>query len=240
MGAAPSCSVLATIGTSLALVACAPANDGAVAPPPVTSVATAVTSASASAVAAPSAPPVGPLTYTLVPPATEFDFADPRPAEAAGLRASLRDPVRSPDGSGFSVSFVLTNTTDAPIPVFQRWNSWGAYQWKIAIEDAKGQRVVAVNPQQAWTRNAPTAVFVEPHAELVLTSLVQAEPPNDMRPGVDRFTTGTRVGFPLRVRGLFACERNDEPGLRVGAGQRTIATSDLWVGAIASPWIDVR
>lgn len=214
--------------------------DGADAPPTVTAVATATTSASASTSAAPPAATVGPLTYTLVPPATDFDFAASRPAEMDGLRVSLRDPMRSPDGSGFSVSFVLTNTTEQAIPVFQRWNSWGAYQWKIAIEDATGQRVVAVNPQQAWTRNAPTAVFIEPHAELVLTSLVQAEPPNDVRPGVDRFTTATRVGFPLRVRGLFECARNTEPGLRVGAGQKTIATSDLWVGAIASPWIDAR
>jgi len=138
------------------------------------------------------------------------------------------------------VRFVLTNTTDKAIPVFQRWNSWGAYQWRIAIRDGAGLRAVAVNPQQGWTRNAPTAIAIEPHAELALTALVQEETTSDRRPGLDRFVTHARVAYPIEVRGIFDCPKSAEPALAVGIGAKTLPASELWVGAIASPWLEVR
>ncbi|MFO0616054.1 MAG: hypothetical protein U0414_25900 [Polyangiaceae bacterium] len=176
---------------------------------------------------------------TALDPSQERDFTDARPPEAAGLRASLRDAARSPDGSGFLVRFVLENTTDKPIPIFQRWNSWGAYQWRLAIQDARGLDVVATNPQMEWTRNGPTAIAIAPGSELVLKALVQVDASGTVPPGIDRFTTGARLTFPLRVRGLFECTESAERGLEVHLGSTTIPVSELWVGSIATDWLDV-
>lgn len=229
----------ATVGTALALVGCAPASAERFTEPPTPTERPTEPSASATPIRT-STPLSAPSSFTVVPPATDADFTDERPVEASGLRVSLRDPARAPDGSGFSVRFVLTNVGRAPVIVFQRWNSWGAYQWRLAIEDAGGQRVVAVNPQEGWTRNAPTAVAIEPGGELVLRALVEPGPPSNVRPNSDRFTTRANVSFPLRVRGLFDAPPTTEPGLRIFAGDRTISPTDLWAGAIASPWLDVR
>src|SRR5271170_3510489 len=43
----------------------------------------------------------------------------------------------------------INNIGKEPFDMFQRWNSWGARQWKLAIDTCS----VAGNPQIAWTIN---------------------------------------------------------------------------------------
>lgn len=195
--------------------------------------------------AAPSAEPIAigadprwPLESWHSSPA---DFEDAWHDELAGLRISLRDAKRDTGAPGFLVTVVLTNAGKRPIGVYQRWNSWGAYQWRFAIVDASGRRVVAGNPQQEWTRNGPTASLIEPGKELATSAAVRIDQSQPFVAGVDVFVGGTNFAYPLRVRGIFDSRPGEQPfEARVGAGDKIVASTDLWSGAIATPWTEVR
>ncbi|MBI4954091.1 MAG: hypothetical protein HY908_18855 [Myxococcales bacterium] len=179
---------------------------------------------------------------TSAPPSGSAATVEASAAEHDGLAVSLAHPARASSGAGFTVDFVLRNVGTKAILVYERWNSWGAYQWQLELEDAAGQRVLAVNPQQDWTKNFPSALAIDPGKEHVLACIVVPKPPTDWQPGAQYFVTSAPFALPVRVRALFALAAEDaipvkEVGVRGAA--RSVAPAELWRGSIASAWLAV-
>lgn len=183
--------------------------------------------------------------------------ADPEPEELAGLKASLRDAKLGADG--IYVTFILRNVGSQPVHVFERWNSWGADQWAIELEERSGTRVLALNPQQVWTKNYPSALKIEPGQEHRMVCVVLPTEPEFWKSQVDYFvprkdrrdeppdlgrTAPPVAAFnaPTRVRGVFDTKRalqKPEPRIGVRAGG-VIASNEIWNGRIATPWLSLE
>jgi len=169
------------------------------------------------------------------------DFGAAWHDESNALRISVRDAGRDANGDAFNVVVVLRNIGTEPIAIYQRWNSWGAYQWRFAIVDAKGNGMFAGNPEEGWTRNAPSAVSIKPGTELALNAIVQEKRTSTIPKGKEVFMSKVPLAFPLRVRAIFEATADLPPEPRVSLdGTTTVSSSALWVGAIATGWIDVR
>ena len=54
--------------------------------------------------------------------------------ELHGLRVEISDVKRDEKVAGLRLKFRLRNTSSRPIYIYERWNSWGAYQWKIELD----------------------------------------------------------------------------------------------------------
>lgn len=88
-----------------------------------------------------------------------------------GLTAILQVPTESVCKDALIVDFVLTNTlSDKDIKIFERWNSWGAHNWKFEVQDKKGNSITFNNPQTEWTRNFPSTQVIKAGESFVLKS----------------------------------------------------------------------
>ncbi len=67
----------------------------------------------------------------------------------------------------FRLDFVLQNGGPSPIHLWERWNSWGARQWRIRVSDSAGNVRVFVNPLNTWFGNRPTTFELVPGKEQV-------------------------------------------------------------------------
>jgi hypothetical protein len=78
-----------------------------------------------------------------------------RPILRSNLAISCAHVVAEPD----LISGVLTarNTGKEPIAVVDRWNSWGAYQWRLTIGTES-----AGNPQHSWWKNFYSETVLAP------------------------------------------------------------------------------
>jgi hypothetical protein len=227
------CLVLAGL-VVVAGVGCSSARDTASATPASATPAPAATSTAATSASA--APAKGAST---APAEGARDFDAATREEAAGLRCTMTDARVDPTSNALRATFVLANTGHAPIHLYQRWNSWGAYQWRFAITDAAGARISAGNPQQAWTRNGPTAFTIEPGHSFSVDAAIyeseQADPPS----GLSVFVAKAALRYPIRVRAVFESHPEQDPQPRVGLGPTTVPSSALWSGDLSTPWIVV-
>jgi hypothetical protein len=89
------------------------------------------------------------------------------------LRAELRNAIALP-GNIVELNFVLINTSDNPISLAERWNSWGAHQWKFIVNDAEGRIFNLENPQQKWLWNNLTSFTIPPQTESIMTCRLDA------------------------------------------------------------------
>ena len=63
--------------------------------------------------------------------------------------------------------FVLQNKGAYPIFLYERWNSWGARQWRIRVSDGASQMRWYVNPQFEWEWNNPSTFELKPGKEWI-------------------------------------------------------------------------
>ena len=131
----------------------------------------------------------------------EADFATTPPREQNGLASSLRGPARLADGGGFAVKIVLTNTSNAPIGVYDRDNSWGADQWRLDIVDANGVGFIAGKSVNYFSPNWPSGIAIAPHDEFALDAVVRAKPARHEKG--QPFDTREQFTLPVRVRAVF-------------------------------------
>jgi len=88
-----------------------------------------------------------------------------------GLTAALQVPIKPVCKDSVIVDFVLTNTlSDKDIKIFERWNSWGAYNWKFELKDEQGNIITFNNPQMKWTKNYPSTQVIKAGKSFVLKS----------------------------------------------------------------------
>lgn len=191
-----------------------------------------------------SAPPIdSAAALSSTAPSATPTAPDPEPEELGGLKATLISAKVGADG--ISVTFVLRNVGSKPLHVFERWNSWGADQWTIEVEEAAGNRVIALNPQQAWTKNFPSALKIEPGEEHRMLCVILPAEPEFWKSQVDYFVPRPPVPAftaPTRVRGVFDTkgalqQPEDRIGVRAGG---TITSKDIWNGRIATAWQSVK
>jgi hypothetical protein len=138
------------------------------------------------------------------------------------------------------ISGVLTarNGGKQPLSVVDRWNSWGAYQWRLAIGTLS-----AGNPQHDWWANFYTETSLEPgeirHARFYMT-----RSPNRVRLGEDAWcflvegagfflSTSSEViaALPPFARGQAVTLVMDGKQTDAPDSDRTRAT-DLWGGQV--------
>lgn len=95
---------------------------------------------------------------------------------AAGPWPSLRIPKGYVSRNNFIIEFALTNYLKSDIKIWERWNSWGAYNWWFELKDKDGKIIQFINPQVTWTKNIPTIQLIKPHECFVLRSQLLLEP----------------------------------------------------------------
>lgn len=130
--------------------------------------------------------------------------------------------------------FVLQNNSKRSLYLYERWNSWGAYQWSINVEDANGDVWAFSNPQTKWTKNYPSTFEIAPSAKYIIKCIIyvgQAEPP------VDRyiFTSLNKKSmnrFPLILTGRFTSIVDKSDSLN--------GMSPNWEGAISTKKVVVE
>jgi hypothetical protein len=199
-----------------------------------------------SPVASPSEGAVSTVMVAPASPGSGVVESDAAPATSvakqdSGLRATLAGARES--SQGVRVTFVLRNVGDERRFLYERWNSWGADQWKIVVGEAGGRQVVAVNPVQAWTENYPSGIMLEPGAEQRLDCLVVPATPATWDPAVSYFVTPRSFRTPQRVKGIFESTVDpsvDRVGIQ-GAGQQDppVSGREMWAGHIETGWIAV-
>ena len=90
----------------------------------------------------------------------------PQITDSPGLNARLTNAIVRTDNS-IELDFVLLNSSTAPIRLAERWNSWGAYQWRFRVVDAKGTAYKLNNPQVSWFANSLRTFTIQPSEEQV-------------------------------------------------------------------------
>jgi len=72
-------------------------------------------------------------------------------------------------GSGSVPAFfvLLTNLTDKPQPVFERWNSWGYQTIAFEMILSDGQKANLAVKERVFTKNAPSVYVIPPHGHQV-------------------------------------------------------------------------
>ena len=85
---------------------------------------------------------------------------------SSSLICSLRSVGVLSNGE-FRGDFVLQNVGTNPIYLYERWNRWGARQWRIRVSDESGSVRIHVNPHDTWFRNYPSTFMLGPGKELV-------------------------------------------------------------------------
>jgi hypothetical protein len=127
---------------------------------------------------------------------------------------------------------VLTarNTGTEPIAVIDRWNSWGAYQWRLTVGAASAE-----NPQSQWWANAYTEALLVPgetrHAWFTVT---RSRTFSRYRKGAWGFLTqeGSSAAAPSFAEGQRVTLRMDSSDAGSTEPDRLVTTL-LWTGLAA-------
>jgi hypothetical protein len=132
---------------------------------------------------------------------------------------------------------VLHVTGAKPVTVYERWNSWGAYQWGWEARLPDGSAWRFLNPQSAWKKNFPSTVIIAANGELALRCrLINAEEQPPLESEKLQLFVSDRLGMEhLRrpgatLRAIFAAPVAAENN------SSTFSTQD-WAGQIASAWL---
>jgi hypothetical protein len=126
------------------------------------------------------------------------------------------------------LNFALTNQTNKPLYIAERWNSWGAWQWYFRIVDVTGKTFVLGNPVRRWGRNFLSTAAIMPgenhitncHVAMLLTNNWSQDYGTDyfsergthieiLPSGKTRPAERTWV-YPIQITGIFATSRSFE------------------------------
>ncbi len=160
-------------------------------------------------------------------------------AHADPLSAKLENARFQNDAPLITLDFVLTNHSKEPIRIAERWNTWGAYQWRILMKKADGSSLEFTNPQMIWTRNFLSVVTIEPGRELrTACVLALGDEKDDMMDerspieGAELFVAvapDAHFSPPLSLKGRFTVEKQFK--------KETVETN--WIGRIESPALEL-
>ncbi len=169
----------------------------------------------------------------------------PQITNSPGLSARLTNASVRADNS-IELDFVLLNSSNAPIRLAQRWNSWGAFQWRFRVVDARGTAYELKNPQTIWFANALTTFVIQPLEEQVTrcrldmgttsfseanTMIFTLRPERIVLPEESPALRTNGWVFPVAVTGTFSASKNKVTGAEEEtAWEGTIATKPLMIG----------
>jgi len=92
--------------------------------------------------------------------------------ESSRIKLTLSKPELI-DDKNILVELEIENTSSIDAKIFERWNSWGAFQWSfIVIIDE--QSYIMKNPKGLWTRNHPSTFTMKPGEKLIVKCLLEA------------------------------------------------------------------
>ena len=167
------------------------------------------------------------------------------PDTTNGLSISLNLDASCLLPDGLLVEVVMTNTTDRGISLWDRGNSWGAYNWWFDMRNDKEDRFIfAQSPRRKWTENFPFTLTIPPHSQYTMRCqlLLRSVPmPYGSRGQlfVPVATNDTQMaqwdaflkGGPSALRGVYGnqLERYVDP-------RGWLPQPTAWVGKMATPW----
>jgi hypothetical protein len=157
----------------------------------------------------------------------------PQVGEYLGLSASLTNAIVRTDNS-IELDFVLHNGSNMPIRLAERWNSWGAYQWRFRVVDAKRTVYELENPQVVWHANALTTFAIAPSEDQITRCRLDMSTTKHSEdktaifslPVFDSQVQRTnRWVFPVDVTGIFSASTHTNTWTK---------TETTWEGSIAT------
>jgi len=118
------------------------------------------------------------------------------------------------EGDSIEIDFVLINKSKADIFLAERWNSWGAYQWRFIVIDKTGVSMNLSNPQMEWSKNFFTTFTIPPSSEYTMKCRLDMNTARFNDGTVCIFTAGTPHAnnwrFPVSILGVFSAKVYDK------------------------------
>jgi len=148
--------------------------------------------------------------------------------QTQSLTARIENAKYQKESSSITLDFILTNSSEKPIRIAERWNSWGAFQWSIKITNSDRTVIDFKNPQMAWFRNFLSIVTIEPGEELHSHCILILQAAQSNENGSFTFIPtmpATRFSFPLSIIGVFASPKLYKLG----------KVDTNWTGSITTP-----
>ena len=167
----------------------------------------------------------------------------PQITNSLGLSARLTNAIVRTDNS-IELDFVMLNSSSAPIRLAERWNSWGAFQWRFRVIDAKGTAYELKNPQSIWHANYLTTFTIRPSEEQVTRCRLDMGATSHSEGKIEIFTLpvegvilpdaslAPRTNgwvFPASVTGTFSAGKNTSREVET-TWEGTVTTKPLVVG----------
>jgi len=138
------------------------------------------------------------------------------------------------------VWFTLTNTSELPVRIWDRWCMWGANSWWFEVKDQHGRRFVVDNARITWTSDYPAPIDIPPHGTHVeafrLFRVVDRRREwqewewlhdQDCRARV--IPEGT-----VTIEGVFRQALNEEPEWRKDSPMIEVRNRQAWIGEVHS------
>jgi hypothetical protein len=114
---------------------------------------------------------------------------------------------------------LLTNTSTAPIILFEEWNSFGYYGLSFEITYPDGRTVRSVKKPRGWDKNFPSTVTIVPGGFYVFNVTFEPDIWQNSLFNEKRAGDGARC----RMRAIYAIEPSEES-----------CEEHAWTGTIAS------
>ncbi|MGI4821713.1 MAG: hypothetical protein ACRYFV_10940 [Janthinobacterium lividum] len=135
----------------------------------------------------------------------------------------------SSGGAGPTISFgrghfhvLLTNTSAAPVTLFEEWNSWGYYGLSFELTVADGRRLQVSRKPRGWDKNFSSTFTLAPQGSYVFEVSFDQTWTNSPR-------QAPHTGEPLvcRLRAIYSIAPTEEP-------LRPDPTVHPWAGTVSS------
>ena len=164
------------------------------------------------------------------------------------LSAELRNAKAIAGGtSAIVLDFVLTNPTDKPILLAERWNSWGSDQWSFTLTDQSGVKIELRNFQEdldCYYLSTFTVAARDSHTFRCVLNSSYVSPSdtglNQFLPPQNHVALDTVTGrlrpikvtwkYPVKVVGHFSVLHLHRSG----------RVSTNWTGVISTPAVNIE
>lgn len=168
------------------------------------------------------------------------------PKESKGLACRLENAAYDDKTRTILVDFILKNKSQAPIRLYERWNSCGASQWSLTVIDKVKRQYKFTNPQDVWTKNYPSVLEIRPDSEFILhCKLILEQSRNVSCSSEGEMSLFTQTPYvriskkPIRLYGTFA---SNQMGTKINESlpAPTSLRSPNWSGVITTDIIDLK
>lgn len=128
---------------------------------------------------------------------------------------------------------LLTNTSAAPVALFEEWNSWGYYGLSFTLTYPDGRTVRVVKAPRSWDKNFPSTITLAPGGVYVFDvsfdpNIWQNSPLQELLPVQKK-----RIGVPIhcRMRAIYSIAPSKEDHKELSLTEKGVT---LWSGTIKS------